>query len=91
MSWEAEAAESNREEAQRIALQAGAIEKCPFHSDVLLDSGNSEGEVLAYKIGVAEFRDKEIGGLFRNVREVTDAIKEAIQNVCYVCPSCAKD
>ena len=83
--------EGKLEEAQRIALQAGAIQKCMVHSDVLIATYDPLAEERAYKIGVARFRDKELWEDFRDYREVTDKIQEAIESAVDLCPSCAKD
>ena len=83
-----EGEEGKLEEAKNIALRGGAIRRCPIHSDVLIDQGDP---TQAYKIGAAMFRDKELQGDFRSVREVTDTIKMIVDEAGLECPSCEKD
>ena len=79
---------AKQEEAKEIAIEFGAIYRCPIHSDVLIDSGDHE---MAYKVGVARFRDNKLEAKFASVREVTDHIKVAIEDAGIGCMSCEKD
>lgn len=79
--------EGKHEEALHIALDGGAVERCPIHKDVLYDSGDPSG---AYKIASARWRDDELLESWDSLRELTDAIKDIGENetVLDVCPSC---
>ena len=64
--------EGKHEEALRIALEGGAVERCPHHKDVLFDTGDSTD---AYKIASARWRDNELWESWESLNELTDAIK----------------
>ena len=76
-------------EATGIAVDAGVLERCEFHSEIVWDlSGDRED---AYKLGNARFSKGELLNHFESRRELTDAIKDAIeQSGMDGCPRCAK-
>lgn len=79
--------DGNEEEALQIALEGKAVEPCPFHEDVLFNTGDPTD---SYKIASARWRDKELMGNWESLRELTDAIKRVTEDetVVDVCPSC---
>jgi hypothetical protein len=76
-------------EATEIAVQAGVLKRCEFHDDIVWDVFGDHAE--AYKIGNARFTAGELRADFRSRRELTDAIKAAIEHSGVSgCPLCAK-
>jgi len=71
----------------KIAQGAGALKECDFH-DFLIE-GLSEIEE-AYRLGNSRFSSHSLGGIFVNRREMTDAIKEVVEDAAQECPVCAK-
>ena len=76
-------------EATRIAVRAGALARCDFHPDMVWDAGGDHTQ--AYMLGNALFTAGELQVSFESRRELTDAIKEAIEQAGIGgCPICDK-
>ena len=72
-------------EAADIAVEAGVLRRCKYHPDIVWDNHGDRSD--AYKLGNARFSRGEVGD-FRSRRELTDAIKNAIEqsgDECYLC------
>jgi len=73
-----------------IAIQAGVLRVCEYHEDCIFDGGHDrEG---AYKLGNAKFTAGELTEVFETRKEMTDSIKDAIEDNYGPdeCPRCAK-
>ncbi len=85
--------EAQCEEATNIAVEAGCLEQCEYHSDMVWETFEDPAE--AYKIGNARFTANELQTEFRSRRELTDAIKEAIEEAgidgCSICTKVLED
>jgi hypothetical protein len=77
--------EAQRTKGTDLAVAAGVLEVCEYHG-IAFESGSEAEE--AYKLGNAKFSAGEFSGIFETRREMTDAIKEAIDDApveCYEC------
>ena len=81
--------EARRLAAIEIAVEAGALKRCEFHEDTLLDGG---GDVeAAYRLGNSKFTAGEFKEFFETRREMTDTIKSVVDdNSADECYSCRK-
>lgn len=75
-----------REVAAQIARRAGAIAECDFHGELYDNDCAEEAYKLGNKLFDSEFRD-----VFRSRREMTDAIKEVIDDTAWECGSCDRN
>lgn len=82
-----EAAEEKRSRAIGIAIQAGVLKCCEFHDEVFV---GSKDVVEAYKRGNARFEKDSLGEAFDTRREMTDYIKEVVEDAAEECWCCAK-
>ena len=74
--------------ASRLAIRAGTLTICEIHEQVLEGTGDLEA---AYKLGNTEFSAGSLDGKFESRREMTDYIKEAVEeNNSDECVACAK-
>ncbi|WP_263350314.1 hypothetical protein [Acidicapsa acidisoli] len=74
--------------AQEIAVDAGVLKRCEFHSEVYGAPGDDN--TPAYIRGNRLFSSGELNGVFSDRREMTDAIKAAIEDSAMECGYCAK-
>ena len=82
--------EQQRDVAISIAVTAGSLRACEFHGDVfaVADFGNLQP---AYKGANARFSRGELRDVFNSRTEMTDIIKEVIEEfVLDFCPRCDK-
>jgi hypothetical protein len=79
--------ETKRAAAGKIALDAGVLKNCEFH-DYLFE-GDSDIEA-AYRLGNHRFSAGSLEDVFENRRDMTDIIKEVVQDSPDECPICAK-
>ena len=79
-------------EGGRIAVDAGTLERCPVHSHMVWErTGFEEDRRSAYRLGNSRFSRGELDNDFSTRRELTDAIKAAIDDAgpCIGgCPHC---
>lgn len=75
-------------EGQSIAVEAGAIKECEFHSGTYLNCDDPEANSRAYAIGT--IRWKEAKGDKESRKVLMDAIKTAINDAGAECYSCEK-
>jgi hypothetical protein len=75
--------------AIEIAKEAGAVEECVMHSDILLDQYDDDALTLAYKIANKCISDGDID-LPDDVsrKDFTDLIKEVVSGSGMDCPRC---
>jgi hypothetical protein len=76
--------------AAEVAAQTRALVRCPIHGDVLINNCDDDALQGAYKLGNFLVTKGEIElpmGLTR--RDLTDAIKDAVENGEVDCPRCA--
>ena len=83
-----ESQEAKREEATDIAVQAGVLERCDIHEEIVCDTFGDPTE--AYKLANAKFTADELQEDYESRRELTDKIKEAIEESSDDCPYCEK-
>lgn len=77
------------DEATGIAVAAGVLGQCEWHPEIVWDLFGDRED--AYKLGNARFSRGELSSHFESRRELTDAIKNAIeQSGMDGCPLCAK-
>jgi hypothetical protein len=75
--------------ATDIAVEAGALERCEYHEDIVLDPMGDY--TPAYKLGNYRFSQGQLRDVFESRTEMADAIKAAIDDACmFGCPYCAK-
>jgi hypothetical protein len=74
--------------ATGIAVDAGVLKRCEFH-DVVYDALAGD-DTPAYKLDNYRLSAGELKGVFSSSREMTDAIKSAIQDAGLECYACAK-
>ncbi len=81
--------EGRRQRAIGIALEAGVLEQCDSHDEILL-SGDAEIEE-AYRLGNSKFSAGELEGVFETRRQMTDMIKDVVEengmDKCQICLS----
>jgi hypothetical protein len=80
--------EEQRRIATEIAIEAGVLVSCEYHEEVY--DAFSGDETPAYKLGNYKLSNGKLGGVFSSPREMTDAIKAAIEDAGMECYSCAK-
>ena len=81
--------EEQRDEAIDIAVKAGVLERCDLHWEIVWDAFGDPSE--AYKIANARFTAGELHTEFKSRRELTDVIKEVIEDSgSDGCPLCTK-
>ncbi|MCC2524545.1 MULTISPECIES: hypothetical protein [Vibrio] len=73
--------------AEKIALEAGAVKKCPYHEDVILEVDDLDANEKAYKKAAYMFKRGDYP-VFSSQRELTDEIKEIIDTASGSCYSC---
>jgi hypothetical protein len=59
-----------------VAIEAGAIEVCRFHTSVTVNKGDPEANKRAYAIATNKWK---VGGLLGDREEIMDGIKNAIE------------
>jgi hypothetical protein len=84
-----EAEEEKSNAATAIALQAEVLIRCEYHSEVVMENGAFDIED-AYKLGNAKFSAGEFKRIFSDRRDMTDHIKEAVEEAAYNCSFCEK-
>ncbi|HGG8930515.1 hypothetical protein INF61_16125 [Enterobacter cloacae complex sp. P18RS] len=81
--------------ATDIAISAGVLERCE-RCDATVYQGSEDIEE-AYKLGNTKFSKGEFGNLFSSRREMTDAIKAAVESgdhaedCCHYCSDKMRD
>lgn len=74
--------------AKIIAIDAGALKECESHG--CLYQGDSEPQ-SAYMLGNHRLTKRELGDVFSDSRQMTDAIKAVIDDsAAGECPACHK-
>jgi hypothetical protein len=87
--------EERRNAAISIALAGGSLKRCPLCEEELIDAGLFEHS-YAYRVGNAKLKSGELGDLFASPRDMTDAVKDAINEFaggdrCTRCDNMLKD
>ena len=83
--------EEQRAWGGQIALEAGVLKRCKFHDCVYYADGE---KTPAYKLGNYKFSKGELTKIFSDRTELTDAIKDAIEEAalsCWVCDKIKND
>ena len=85
-----ERSEERARAAMSIAIAGGSVTVCPNHSDVLMDTGERDHS-YSYRVGNARFTAGDLDDLFDSPRDMTDAVKAAINEIGLTsCPRCDK-
>ena len=79
--------EDRIQEGLEIAADAGSLGKCLLH-DAVYDHGGDHAE--AYKLGNSRYTKDTLKNDYESRRQLTDAIKDAIDSAPIVCPICDK-
>jgi hypothetical protein len=74
--------------AEEIAVDAGRLKRCEFHSEVYGAPG--EDNTPAYMRGNRLFSAGELNGVFSDRTEMTDTIKAVVEDSAMECGYCAK-
>ena len=77
-----------------IALQAGVLQACKTHSDVIFDGPHDIED--AYRLGNYKFSNGEMENIFESRKKMTDSIKHAVEDnngpeECWACAKMLKD
>ena len=79
--------------ATGIAVDAGVLEQCEFHPEIVWEIHGDRED--AYKLGNARFSKGGLLNHFKSRRELTDAIKDAIEQSgmdgCQICAKLLED
>ncbi|WP_336334666.1 hypothetical protein [Pseudomonas putida] len=81
-------AEDQEAAALGIARRAGVLDYCENHAVYSHDGGDIQP---AYMLGNSLFSSGELDGIFDDRREMTDAIKAAVDSCMPECYSCQRD
>ena len=74
--------------AIEIAIESGVLQRCEGHDEVVFE--DSEDITEAYKLADLKFSSGEIKEFFDNKSEMTDVIKQVVEENCSdECSSCA--
>jgi hypothetical protein len=80
--------QEQRSTAIGIALAARVLRRCEYHEDIIVNTGLLDVS-YAYRVGNAMLKAGELGDTFASSREMTDAVKAAIdEHVLDYCPRC---
>jgi hypothetical protein len=72
---------------EELAVDAGILKRCEWHEFVYQDDWDLE---RAYRLAAWRFKRGEVPGPFYSQRDVTDAIKAAVEDATLNCPRCEK-
>lgn len=78
-----------RTEAIRIAVDAGILNRCPYHDYVYAPLNGDY--TPAYKLGNYRLSHGLLDVRFSNSRELTDTIKAVVEDSAMECGYCAQD
>ena len=82
--------EAQHDAAISIAVAGGSLKRCEWHPDIVMDAGEVDHS-YAYRVGNAKLKAGELEDLFDSPREMTDAVKAAIDDHALdYCPRCDK-
>jgi hypothetical protein len=85
----AEPSESNLSKiAEKIAVDAGAIERCSVHPHILIDGLDDDAAANAHTLGALKVKNGEVDYSHEEVRA---AIHAAIRDSAGVCPACSRE
>jgi hypothetical protein len=82
-----EAEDAKHNLAVEIAVEAGVLKRCVFHTFAFAHGADPKE---AYKLGNHKFTAGELHGIFVSRREMTDTIKEVVNDAALECWDCAK-
>jgi hypothetical protein len=82
-----EAVEEKRSKATSIALKARVLKSCEHHEEIF--EGNQDVQ-HAYKLGNFQFERDGLGETFDSRKEMTDYIKEVVEDAPDGCSLCSK-
>lgn len=79
--------ETKRYKARAIAHKAGVLTVCEYHDEAFR---SDKDIVKAYKLGNARFAKDSLGEIFASRKEMTDYIKEEVDDANIECSICDK-
>ena len=71
--------------AEEIAVEAKVLKRCPWHGSAYQDDFDL---TAAYMLGNRKFSRNELHGVFDSRREMTDTIKDVVDNAPLECLHC---
>jgi len=71
--------------AEEIAVEAKVLKRCPWHGNAYQDDFDL---TAAYMLGNRKFSRNELHSVFDTRREMTDTIKQIVDDAPLDCPSC---
>jgi hypothetical protein len=74
--------------AGALAVDAGAIEQCAAHPNIMIDCLDDDAAANAYALGALKVKNGEVGYSHEEVRA---AIHAAIRDSAGVCPECSRE
>jgi hypothetical protein len=74
--------------ADKIAVDAGAIERCAAHPHITIDSLDDDAAARAYDLAMMKVNNGEVGYSHEEIRAAIDV---AIRDAAGVCPECAHE
>jgi hypothetical protein len=80
-----------RSDAERLLLKTGAISKCEFHDDVLLDQMDDDAKKHAYALGANEVKAGKIDGTHKELMDAIDSVASDAGTECYSCEKWKED
>ncbi len=85
--------DNKRSRAYQIALKARVLKPCKYHEDEIIRNEDKE-VVEAYKLGNARFDKDSLGEVFYSRTDMTDYIKEVVEDAntdCWICDKMRSD
>ena len=70
--------ENKRAIALGIAVEAGVLKECQYHSDTIFEGPEDITE--AYKLGNSRYSKGKVSNEFKDRKEMTDIIKEVVED-----------
>jgi hypothetical protein len=74
--------------ADKIAVDAGAIERCAAHPHITIDCLDDDATANAYALGAVKVKNGEVDYSHEEIRAAIDV---AIRDAAGVCPECAHE
>ena len=81
--------ENKRYKTHQIAFKAGVLKPCESHEDEVIVNEDKE-LVEAYKLGNSRFEKDSLDKVFDDRKDMTDYIKEVVENANTHCYPCSK-
>jgi hypothetical protein len=80
-----EAAEHERDVATEVAVEAGAIERCPNHEEVVISQFDDDANRHAYALATNRWKRGEVQCDREEFMETVKAVIDEASDECYIC------